>query len=373
MRSYVVKLTGVAVLLGGLAACDGDGAVGREALLDVSAEPAGGNCPNGGSKIESGTDADGDGKLDASEVESTSYACNGANGKDGTSAGGAAAGVDGANGHGALVTMSLDDADGACPNGHRVDQGVDANDDGELTADEIASTFLVCGGTDGTSGRDALSVLLGVTVEAPGANCASGGQKVTSGTDRDDDGTLAEAEVEHTEYVCSGASGLAGLDSLSSVTTEAPGANCASGGLRIDLGLDADADDTLDAEEIDSTRYVCDGSAGADGASSLVSVVDEPAGANCSAGGERITYGLDADASGTLDEGEVSGTRYVCDGAAGSAGKSSLLELTTELPGANCATGGQRIDSGLDDDGDETLDAGEIDATAYVCNGNEPA
>lgn len=372
MRSNVLRLTGVAMLLGGLAACDGDGAVGREALLDVKVEPAGENCVNGGSKIESGTDLNGNGKLDAGEIESTSYACNGQKGADGKAAEAGADGKDGANGHGALVTTSADDANGACPGGYRVDQGIDANDDGELAESEIRSSFQVCAGKDGTTGQDAKNMLLAVTVEAAGANCTSGGQKITSGTDLDSDGSLAEAEVQHTEYVCNGANGSTGLNSLSAVTTEAAGANCANGGLRIDLGLDDDASGTLEAGEIDTTRYVCDGAAGTDGINSLVSVVDEPAGANCAAGGERITYGLDEDGDGTLDPSEVSGTRYVCDGEPGAPGASSIVKLAKELPGANCATGGQRIDSGVDDDGDEVLDADEIDATGYVCNGNEP-
>jgi len=47
--------------------------------------------------------------------------------------------------------------------------------------------------------------------------------------------------------------------------------------------------------------------------------------------------------------------------------------LTDEPAGANCAAGGQRVDSGLDDDDSGTLEAGEIDQTSYVCNGVSPA
>ena len=47
----------------------------------------------------------------------------------------------------------------------------------------------------------------------------------------------------------------------------------------------------------------------------------------------------------------------------------SLVNITGEAPGANCPTGGQRVDYGVDDDGNGTLDPGEIDGTNYVCNG----
>ncbi len=53
---------------------------GELRLVVVSQEPAGDNCPNGGNKIEVGLDANGDGDLDADEVYSTFYECNGADG-----------------------------------------------------------------------------------------------------------------------------------------------------------------------------------------------------------------------------------------------------------------------------------------------------
>jgi hypothetical protein len=52
---------------------------------------------------------------------------------------------------------------------------------------------------------------------------------------------------------------------LVAVEAEPAGANCAEGGTRIDTGVDADGDGELDADEVDSTEYLCDdaGSAGA--------------------------------------------------------------------------------------------------------------
>jgi hypothetical protein len=56
-----------------------------------------------------------------------------------------------------------------------------------------------------------------------------------------------------------GGSGSDGQEALTSVSPEASGANCSSGGNRIDTGLDANRDGLLSADEVSSTRYVCNG------------------------------------------------------------------------------------------------------------------
>ena len=58
-------------------------------------------------------------------------------------------------------------------------------------------------------------------------------------------------------------------------------------------------------------------------------------------------------------------------GEAGPAGPASLVAVTAEQAGGNCAAGGQRIDVGIDTNGDGVLEAGEVQKTAYVCNGLE--
>jgi len=61
------------------------------------------------------------------------------------------------------------------------------------------------------------------------------------------------------------------------------------------------------------------GANGSDGASALVSVVDEPAGANCESAGKKIEYGADKSGDGKLDPDEIEGTQYLCNGADGAA------------------------------------------------------
>lgn len=57
-------------------------------------------------------------------------------------------------------------------------------------------------------------------------------------------------------------------------------------------------------------------------------------------------------------------------GPQGPSGFNSLVSLSPEEPaGASCTFGGVKIQSGLDLNENGVLDAGEVDDTAYVCNG----
>ena len=186
--------------------------------------------------------------------------------------------------------------------------------------------------------------------EAPGSNCQYGGQRLDTGLDLDGNGVLAGAEISSTQFVCNGApgatgdAGTPGLDgtnghaSLVNVTDQAADTRCPAGGKRIDQGLDLDDDGVLDDAEIVSTAYACNGVAGAPGAAgesgpggknSLVSLVDEAAGANCPAGGKAIHVGLDADGNGKLESSEVTTTSYVCNGAAGAQGEDGASACST--------------------------------------------
>lgn len=114
-----------------------------------------------------------------------------------------------------------------------------------------------------------------------------------------------------------GTNGTNGLNSLVNVTTEAAGANCANGGKKIESGLDSDNSGMLDAGEVTATNYVCNGTNGTNGSNSLVKVTDESAGVNCANAGKKVESGVDTDNSGMLDPGEVTATNYVCNGTNG--------------------------------------------------------
>jgi hypothetical protein len=106
------------------------------------------------------------------------------------------------------------------------------------------------------------------------------------------------------------------------------------------------------------------------GQSTLAITMPEPPGDNCPAGGKRIDTGFDDNDNGQLDANEVDASTYVCDGIAGDPGadgRSALAVMTPEVPGGNCANGGLRFDYGVDDDANGELDDAEIEGTRYVC------
>ncbi|MFP2935042.1 collagen-like protein, partial [Pyxidicoccus sp. 3LG] len=61
------------------------GTAGLNSVAATTAEPMGANCPTGGARLQFGTDANGNGVLDAGEVNAalTRYVCNGAQGPQG--------------------------------------------------------------------------------------------------------------------------------------------------------------------------------------------------------------------------------------------------------------------------------------------------
>jgi len=157
------------------------------------------------------------------------------------------------------------------------------------------------------------------------STCPQGGILVETGIDENGNGLLDDAEVDNAEKVCNGQNGASGLNSLVALNNEPVGANCANGGLRIDSGLDANANGSLEASEIGQTRYVCNpdaiaGPAGNDGLNSLISFADEPPGANCPYGGMRVDGGLDANANGSLESSEITSTQFVCNQLASAIG-----------------------------------------------------
>ena len=53
------------------------GSPGSVSRIRLTPEPSGGHCTNGGVRIDTGVDANSNGRLDDSEIDSTGYACNG--------------------------------------------------------------------------------------------------------------------------------------------------------------------------------------------------------------------------------------------------------------------------------------------------------
>lgn len=367
------------------------GETGPNALIRTVDEAPGSNCPDGGLRIESGLDDDADGNLAAGEVDQSVFICDQPAGQDGL---------------GFLVDTSTDGLDACEQGGLRVESGFDLNRDGALQPEEVQFTEVACAGADGLDRR------ILTDGEPPGLNCALGGQSVVQGFDRNRDGTLQPTEIDEVEFLCvpipslvatatvgPGADcaegglrlergldqdgsgilepvevvdttllcrGADGRSALVRTSSEAAGMNCAVGGTRIESGFDEDANGVLDPTEVTSERFACNGEDGADGrGGSAVRVTAEPAGANCAAGGTRIETGPDVDGDGQLADPEVSNTTFACDAPDAT---QNLVALSEEPAGANCLSGGQRVDSGFDDNADGILQAGEIDETSFVCS-----
>lgn len=82
------------------------------------------------------------------------------------------------------------------------------------------------------------------------------------------------------------------------------------------------------------------GAPGAAGQTSLISLVDEPAGANCVNGGKKVLVGLDRNSNNSLDADEVSSNAFVCSGVNGIGGvplsnKSTLAYGWTQTFGSS--------------------------------------
>jgi hypothetical protein len=125
-----------------------------------------------------------------------------------------------------------------------------------LAAVLLATALAAC--TSDPAGIDpAAPILTRRDAEPAGAHCASGGTAVRVGRDLDGDGVLADAEVEHTDYVCAGAPD-GPPPTLVREDPIAPGAACADGGTAINVGLDDNRDGVLADTEIDQTTTVCE-------------------------------------------------------------------------------------------------------------------
>jgi hypothetical protein len=144
---------------------------------------------------------------------------------------------------------------------------------------------------------------------------------------------------------------------LVKTTTEPAANNCPNGGVKLEYGLDANGNGTLDAGEINSslTKYVCNGAAGATG--------------SAGAAGPQGAAGAQGSA-GPAGPAGVAGSQGPA-GTNGTNGQNSLVKTTIEPAANNCLNGGVKLEYGLDTNGNGSLDAGEINSslTKYVCNG----
>lgn len=124
---------------------------------------------------------------------------------------------------------------------------------------------------------------------------------------------------------------------ITATEPEPPGALCRNGGIKISHGCDGDADGIPDVDV--QVGYACVDAP--DGHTSLLVKSDEPKGANCPGGGQKLEVGVDnGDGGGTpdngvLEAGEVDQTAYACDGTPGTDG----VDGTNGVNGSNGSNG----------------------------------
>jgi hypothetical protein len=98
------------------------------------------------------------------------------------------------------------------------------------------------------------------------------------------------------------------------------------------------------------------------GPATLVRTASEPAGANCASGGTAILLGVDTNTDGQLQDAEVTSRTYVC-----AAAQQTLVRVEPEAAGQNCPLGGVAVLSGRDTNADGMLADGEVQDRRFVC------
>jgi hypothetical protein len=159
-------------------------------------------------------------------------------------------------------------------------------------------------------------VATAVQGSAPASVCPNGGITVEGGIDSNGNKLLDASEVTSTQYVCNGAPGAAGTNAppntLVAVTIEPLSAICPAGGSRINVGRDTNNNGILDVAEIISFQSVCNGAPATNAPMSMISIVFEPPGSFCPLGGNRVNNGIDANRNGSLDLAEIISFTFIC-------------------------------------------------------------
>ena len=380
---------------------------GKTALVNTTIEPTGLNCPNGGTKIEVGLDANNNGILDTTEINAsqTKYVCNGVQGPQGIQGLQGIAGANGVNGAvgpqgligltgatGAQGIAGTNGIDGA--QGSQGLQGI-AGTNGLTGATGLQGPIGLTGatgsqgpaGTNGIDGAQGPQGLQGIAgnngidglsayqlwlnagntgTQSQFLSSLQGNQGVTGATGSQGPIGLTGAQGIQGLTGNTGAQGIAGING----TNGSNGLTGATGpaGLQGAQGVQGLTGNTGAQGPIGLT-----GPAGPQGIQGLTGNTG-PAGINGTNGatgaqgmqGMQGIQGLTGDTGATGPQGTAG-----VNGTNGVDGKNTLVNTTTEAAGANCANGGTKIEVGLDANSNEILDTNEINSslTKYVCNG----
>jgi hypothetical protein len=175
-------------------------------------------------------------------------------------------------------------------------------------------------------------------IDAGSSECPTGGVRVTQ---------LSDAGIN---TICNGNAGTTGMQGPQGL----PGTNGAQG-----------LPGTTGAQGLPGTT----GAQGLPGiaGTSTVGLSLGVGNANCPTGGSQFTTGTTVTyaCNGAKGDTGLQGLK----GDTGSVGVGSLINMTAEPAGANCTTGGTKLETGRDVSGDAVLQPGEVTQTRYSCNG----
>ena len=206
--------------------------------------------------------------------------------------------------------------------------------------------------------------------EGAQGNCNNGGVKLEVLVD----GVVDDAQ---TQYICNGANGQSERDIHNALvaTSDEVGDHCSNGGIHMDFGLDANDNGTLDAGEILGSRAICHGTNGENGENGQTATIHttafEDVQGGCNYGGIKAEVLID-------NVVQADQTQYICNGANGQNGQDGrdgqdghiALVMSSDEVGDHCSNGGIRLDFGLDTNDNGLLDHEEILSFHYICNGS---
>ncbi|MBE7442682.1 MAG: hypothetical protein HS119_09545 [Flavobacteriales bacterium] len=222
-------------------------------------------------------------------------------------------------------------------------------------------------GPAGLPGKNSLSVSSAYS----GPMCsANGGSQIDVGLDDNNDGILQPIEIDFTYYVCNGIDGVIGSNGLNTLSSTVASTSCANGGVTVNMGLDANNNNILEASEISVSYDVCngtDGLPGTNGTDGLNILAETIPSTSCPNGGVTVNMGQDINNNGILETGEITTTYDVCNGVDGTSG-------TTYFAGNGISLSGDTITNIGDADADPTNELQNLSIsndTLYISGGNQ--
>ena len=221
--------------------------------------------------------------------------------------------------------------------------------------------------------------------------CANGGLLITMWADADGNGAWDQSETQSTQRLCNGTDGIDGengsdgqdgengLDAYELLveTHNADANSCPLlvSGKEVFLGRDVNRNGELDDTEIEHSYAICngvDGSNGTNGQTALLDtdIISNDSATDCNGVYVRLSNGFDLNNDSNLSIEETRGSRYICLPSHQTDVNATFVKESIE-PNSVCLNGGVHSFIWIDEDGNDTLEEGEIFMETFDCASNE--